>query len=157
MMMQDADIHNAQANWAQGLIAIGKAYTQGEDYVAIANQHVTALYAYNEPNTHVHFKPTRSQQVPFRPTLESALSYFVGNNPDIPEDGGFALAPWIKIEFNNEGISHLSDCSIAMGSYTFTNAEQVSAEVYYTFAYRQMADGQVKIIAHHSSMPYVAI
>ena len=32
----DADIHKAQQEWASGIVAIGKAYTNKKDYVTVA-------------------------------------------------------------------------------------------------------------------------
>ena len=49
----------------------------------------------------VLFKPTKAKEVPFRYTLEDALSYFIGGK--YPEDSGFALEPWKEINFDVKG------------------------------------------------------
>jgi len=43
---------------------------------------------------------------------------------------------------------------MAMGNYFFTTPEGDEAKVEYSFGYMLDADGKVRIILHHSSMPY---
>ena len=44
--------------------------------------------------------------------------------------------------------------AIAMGNYYFTDLEGVKTKVEYTFVYKQNNEGDLKIILHHSSLPY---
>ena len=61
------------------------------------------LYGYGHSN--VLFKPTKAADEPFRPTPESAMSYFVGGTAvenGLEEDAGFAInggKGWSKVEY----------------------------------------------------------
>ena len=47
-----------------------------------------------------------------------------------------------------------ADSATAMGEYYFTTLEGTVAKVEYTFQYKRGADGNLKIVVHHSSLPY---
>ncbi|MEM1444435.1 MAG: hypothetical protein AAGF84_00110 [Planctomycetota bacterium] len=149
-------VHTAQQAWADAIVALGQARVEGaprENLVELAGEALDQLYAYDLGP--VLFKPTRAVDRPFRSTREAALSYFVGG--DIAEDAGFALQPWVHVEFINDQIMPLGDSTLAMGRYVFTEAttlRRVTAE--YTFGYRRDAQGRVRIHLHHSSVPYSA-
>eukprot|EP00894_Picocystis_sp_ML_P002219 jgi/Pico_ML_1/52736/g3400.t2 len=96
--------------WGAGIVNIGAQETWEESKEA-AEEHINTLYAYD--TTGVVFKPTKASDVPFRNTFDSALSYFVGQNDEYPEDGGFALEPWTDVAFDNKGIVLLDDAAIA--------------------------------------------
>ena len=64
--------------------------------------HVETLYAYGL--TAVLFKPTLAVIEQFRPTFDSALSYFVASNNVCPEDKGFAIKGWTNVRFENTDI-----------------------------------------------------
>merc|ERR1711935_459172 len=63
--------------WAEQIAVISKVYADKGDYVAAAGDAAGQLYGYG--NCDVLFKPTKSTKNPFRPTGESAMSYFVGS------------------------------------------------------------------------------
>jgi hypothetical protein len=148
------EINLAQEAWGNGIINIGKAYSNGGDYRQAAIDLINNLYAYNYEDGVVLFKPTKASIKVFRSTKESALSYFVGNNKKHTEDGGFALEPWVSVVFDNHQIYRHGDIAIAMGEYTFTDPKGGSATAQYTFGYTQTTSGQLKIFLHHSSLPY---
>ncbi|MCF6766226.1 hypothetical protein L3V82_10620 [Thiotrichales bacterium 19S3-7] len=149
-----SEVIKAQNAWAKGIVAIGKAYTEHKDYNQVAINLINQLYAYNYENGIVLFKPTKAQEVPFRKTKEAALSYFVGDNVAYSEDKGFAIQPWTNVVFHNDEMYFHGDMAIAMGSYDFTDSNDKVARVEYTFAYVKDDKGQLKIVLHHSSMPY---
>ena len=93
------EVLKAQEGWGNGVVAIGKAFTDKGDFAAVATDHVDNLYAYGL--TDVLFKPTKAVVEQFRPTKESAVSYFVASNGVCKEDKGFALQPWTKVRFEN--------------------------------------------------------
>merc|ERR1711998_636017 len=134
----------------------------GGDYVAAAGAAAGELYGYGHFD--VLFKPTKATKNPFRPTGESAMSYFVGaeNFPGSTkfkgEDAGFAInggKGWKKVVFTNHQIQLLGSSAIAMGSYVFTCATTGDkATVEYTFGYQRNKDGKARIFLHHSSVPY---
>jgi hypothetical protein len=149
-----SEVSKAQELWANGLIAIGKAYTEKGNYEQVAKTLINELYAYNYENGVVMFKPTKAKVAPFRKTKESALSYFVGDNAKFMEDKGFALQPWTKVVFHNNEMYFHGDMAIAMGTYDFTDTKGKVVTVEYTFAYVKANDGTLKIVLHHSSAPY---
>ena len=147
----EADIHAAQKIWGDGIVAIGKAYSQKGDYKALAARHVDTLYGYDEGT--VLFKPTKAAAQQFRLKEDDAVSYFVGGV--VGEDKGFALQPWTAVRFENAGIVYDGDCATAMGNYFFTDAKTgKEAKVEFTFGYVRGDDGKLLINVHHSAFPY---
>ncbi|MGD9889141.1 MAG: hypothetical protein AB7S56_07755 [Halothiobacillaceae bacterium] len=148
----EQDVLQAQDEWAKGIVHIGKVYQDGGDYKAAASKMIDQLYGYGEGK--VLFKPTKAAADQFRGTKAEALSYFVGG--DLPEDHGFAIQPWSKVRFVNEGIDIDKDSAEAMGNYYFTDAKTGNeVKVEFTFIYRRAKDGHLVIDLHHSSLPYV--
>ena len=98
-------------------------------------------------------KPTLASADQFRGTFDEALSYFVGGS--IEEDGGFAIAPYTDVRWENEGTTITGDVALAMGNYFFTKTDGSEIKVEYTFGIEQMEDGALKIVLHHSSLPYM--
>ena len=118
----------------------------------MAKNLINTLYAYQTGQ--VLFKPTKASDIKFRTTKEGALSYFVGHNKKFPEDKGFALKPWTNVRFENAGIYINGNVALAMGKYFFTPLKGKAVKVEYTFGYVKKGDGSLKIILHHSSLPY---
>ncbi|PIR33530.1 MAG: hypothetical protein COV36_02535 [Alphaproteobacteria bacterium CG11_big_fil_rev_8_21_14_0_20_44_7] len=136
----------AQTKWGTGIVEIGKS----DNPSVRAQKHLDDLYAYDLGE--VLFKPTKAADDQFRGTEEEALSYFVTGI--VPEDKGFALAPYTKVRFENEGITIDCDSALAMGNYYFTTTEGNEIKVEYSFGYIEDKDGNLKINLHHSSLPY---
>ena len=42
----------------------------------------------------------------------------------------------------------------SMGEYYFTGTDSSVTKVEYTFGYKKDAEGNLKIVVHHSSLPY---
>ena len=150
-MVTSAEVDNAQKAWGDGIVAIAKAHGNGGDYVSIARNHVETLYAYGL--TAVLFKPTLAVIEQFRPTFDSALSYFVASNNVCPEDKGFAIKGWTNVRFENTEIIVQETTALAMGNYYFTNPDGDEVKVEYTFGYIVDSSGNLRIQLHHSSMP----
>ena len=136
--------------WGEGIVAIGAVHSNGGDYEAAAREHISTFYAYEENS--VLFKPTLASEQQFRGTFDEALSYFVGGS--ISEDGGFAITPFTAVRWENEGTLINGDTALAMGNYYFMTTEGSEVKVEYTFGLEQMADGDLKIVLHHSSLPF---
>lgn len=152
MRITESEVILAQKEWGDAIVAIGKAYTEGKDYKAVARNAVDAMYAYDEGR--VLFKPTKAVHKQFRLTEDEAVSYFVTGLES--EDHGFALQPWSKVRFENSGIIIDEDSATAMGEYYFTDAKTgKEVNVEYTFGYIKDQNGKLLINLHHSSMPYV--
>lgn len=144
----------AQKKWGDGIIKIGQAYVEKQDYAQIAQQHIDELYAYDQ--SPVLFKPTLASKQQFRSDKESALSYFVASNKVCSEDHGFAIKPWKEVRFENENVILHGDTAMAMGNYFFTDTEGQVTKVEYSFGYILDKEGAVRINLHHSSVPYKA-
>ena len=141
-----AEINEAQQEWGAAIVEIGAA----ENPEAAAKAHIAELYAYDLGT--VLFKPTKAAADQFRGDPMEALSYFVTGI--VSEDGGFALAPYTQVRFENEDVIVDSDSALAMGNYYFTTTEGVEVKVEYTFGYARGPSGDLKINLHHSSFPY---
>lgn len=149
--ISEEEILHAQRGWAEGVVSIGRSYVDKKDYKAAAEKFVDAFYGYDQGP--VLFKPTKASAVKFRSTKEQALSYFVKGG--IPEDHGFVLQPWSSVRFENAAIVIDSDSALAMGVYYFTDATtSEEVEVEYTFGYFKDESGKIRIMLHHSSVPY---
>lgn len=146
------DVKKAQQKWGEGIIAIGQALLDKKDYVAIATDFINELYDFQ--NDDVLFKPTLAYQDQFRHKFEDALSYFVASNGLHEEDAGFALRPWKDIIFQNSGIRLIGDIATIMGNYFLTDLENNKIKVEYSFVYRRDENDKLKIILHHSSIPF---
>ena len=109
--------------------------------------------AYTDTVCPVLFKPTMASEEQFRPTFQSALSYFVASNNECPEDSGFAIKGWTEVRFENAGVIVDGIYAIAMGNYFFTDQRGVETKVEYTFGYIQDEEGRLRIQLHHSSIP----
>ena len=154
-MVTLGDVEDAQQAWGEGIVAIATAHSTGGDYVEVARNHVETLYAYGL--TAVLFKPTLAVIEQFRPTFDSALSYFVASNNVCPEDKGFAIKGWTNVRFENTEIIVQETTALAMGNYYFTSPDGDEVKVEYTFGYMVDPSGNLRIQLHHSSMPSTTV
>tara|TARA_B100002052_G_scaffold277405_1_gene282864 strand:- start:38 stop:619 length:582 start_codon:yes stop_codon:yes gene_type:complete len=145
-----AEVRDAQRAWGEGIVDISRVYAKGGDYEARAAQHIKSMYAYGD--TIVLFKPTLASEDQFRGDFDSALSYFIGRKGT--EDEGFAIKGWTNVRFENEGKFIGSDLAMAMGNYFFTGPDGSETKVEYSFGYVRGADGKLKIMLQHSSVPF---
>jgi hypothetical protein len=153
----EAEVNAAQQAWCNALVKIGKVHQEGGDYKAVASQLIDDLYDYKEGK--VFFKPTQASGTStFRPTKEGALAYFVGGDRNFPNDKGFALKPWVKVRYDNSaapnGIQIHGDIAITMGNVYLTDKGGQEISVDKTFAFRRGRDGRLRLIVHHSSLPF---
>ena len=151
----EREVIEAQKLWGQGIIRIGKVYSDNGDYSKEAADFIQDMYGYDLSS--VLFKPTLASEDQFRSSFDAALSYFVAGNEAYPEDKGFAIAPYTKVTFDNTGIINNScRMAVAMGNYFFTpKGKDTPVKVEYTFAYVKDKSGKLRIVAHQSSLPYV--
>lgn len=152
------DVNAAQQAWCDALVHIGKVHEEGGDYKAVAKQIIADAYDYDEGK--VFFKPTLAfGKNTFRNTKEGALSYFVGHNPNFPEDSGFALKPWVKVRYDNagegnNGIQIHGNIAITMGNVYLTDKSGNEIMVDKTFVFRKASDGKLKLCVHKSALPF---
>ena len=101
------------------------------------------------------FKPTLSGGTQtFRSDRKGTLSYFIGHDPEFPRDTGFGLKSWRDVRFETSSTFIEGDVAMWMGWVTFTDRSGDVVKVDKSFGYRRAADGSLKLVLHHSSLPY---
>ncbi len=152
------EVYNAQQAWCDALVKIGQLKEEGKDYKGFAEQVLSDAYNYDQGK--VFFKPTLAYgDQTFRNDKKGALAYFVGGDPDYPNDKGFALTPWVKARYDNageknEGIQIYGSVAITMGNVWVTGKDGKEVMVDKTWVFRKGKDGKLRIIVHKSSLPY---
>jgi hypothetical protein len=152
------EVNAAQQAWCDALVKIGKLKEEGGDYKSFALQVLSEAYNYDSGK--VFFKPTLAYgDQTFRNDKKGALAYFVGGDPDYPNDKGFALQPWVKARFdnagqNNEGIQIYGSIAITMGNVWVTAKDGKEVMVDKTWVFKKGKDGKLRIIVHKSSLPF---
>ena len=154
-MITESELAAAREAWGAGLIAITQAYeSDGIDAAReVANRVLDEAYGYGFGP--VLFKPTMaSGDQTFRPTKAGALSYFVGHDPDFALDGGFGLKGWRDVTSETEATFIDGDVALWMGSVSMTDHNGQVTTVDKSWGYTKDADGMLRIVLHHSSLPY---
>ena len=154
-MMTEDDLAAARVAWGEGLVSISKAYeTDGIQQARdLAGRILDAAYGYDMGP--VLFKPTLSGgRTTFRTSRKGALSYFVGHDPDYPKDAGFAIRGWRKTESETAASFIEGDVAMWMGWMRFTDKDGQTIQTDKTFGYKKDAQGVLRIVLHHSSLPY---
>jgi len=155
MSITEADLTQARTIWGDALVEISKAFEKdGIDAArAVAEGALDAAYGYNLGP--VLFKPTMaSGEQTFRPTRQGALSYFVGHDDAYPLDGGFGIKGWRSVTSETSASFIEGDVGMWMGWVTFTDKAGNATKVDKTFGYKKDSDGTLRIVLHHSSLPY---
>ena len=151
----EAEVLAVQKGWGDALIQISNDYVTGghAKAKATANAVLDAAYGYNMGP--VLFKPTLTvAPQTFRVSKEGALSYFVGGDSNYPKDTGFALKGWKKVEIENAAIHINGDVASTMGNVIFTDKDGKKTTVDKTWAFKKDDMGKIRIVVHHSSLPY---
>lgn len=155
MSIAETELAQARTAWGDALIAISEAYeADGINAArAVAEGVLDAAYGYNLGP--VLFKPTMaSGEKTFRPTKKGALSYFVGHDADYPLDGGFGIKGWRKVETETSASFIEGDVAMWMGWVILTDKDGQVTKVDKSWGYKKDADGTLRIVLHHSSLPY---
>jgi len=152
-----AECKDALRAWCDGVVGIGKVFSEGGDYVKASREHVEAKYAFDclKDGNKVLFKPTLGSEVAFRSDVEEFVSYFAGAGV-CQEDKGFATKPWSAVRFDVHGCHISADTAIVSGPYWFkdaTTGDETKVEFSIAFV-RSPRDKTLKIALHHSSLPY---
>jgi hypothetical protein len=154
------EVNAAQQAWCDALVKIGQLKEEGGDYKAFAEQVLSE--AYNYDNGKVFFKPTLAfGDQTFRNDKKGALAYFVGGDPEYPNDKGFALTPWVKARYDNagsdnDGIQIYGSVAITMGNVWVTGKDGKEVMVDKTWVFKKGKDGKLRIIVHKSALPFSA-
>ena len=155
MSITETEIAQARTAWGDALIAISMAYeADGIDGArAIADTVLDAAYGYNLGP--VLFKPTlASGEKTFRPTKKGALSYFVAHDADYPLDSGFGLKGWREVETETSASFIEGDVAMWMGWVIMTDKDGQVTKVDKSWGYKKDTEGTLRIVLHHSSLPY---
>ena len=155
MTINVTELATARAAWGNGLVAISKAYDEmGIDGARdLADSLLDNLYGFEFGP--ILFKPTLSGGArTFRTDREGTLSYFIGHDPNFPQDTGFGLKSWRKVTSETSSFFIEGDVAMWMGWVTFTDRDGNVVKVDKSFGYRRAADGSLKLVLHHSSLPF---
>lgn len=150
-----AEVEAAQKGWGDALVAISVEYdTKGHAAAKqLAGKVLDGAYGYGMGP--VLFKPTLTvAPQTFRTTHDGALAYFVGGDRAYPADTGFALRGWRKFQIDNAGIVITGNSAISMGNVTLWDAKGNMTRVDKTWGWVRGGDGKLRIVLHHSSLPY---
>jgi hypothetical protein len=151
----EAEVRSAQTAWCKALVDISQTgATKGQAAAkALAEQVIDAAYGYQMGA--VLFKPTLTM-VPqtFRTTRAGALAYFVGGDSNFPKDKGFALNGWTACESKNAAIFFAGNSASSMGNVMITDKAGKVTTVDKTWTYVKDTAGKLRIVVHHSSLPF---
>lgn len=151
----EAEVLAAQRAWGEALVQIAKDFESGGIKKAKATAEAVIDGAYGYGHGPVLFKPTlASGQQTFRTTEAGALAYFVGHDKAFANDTGFALKGWRSVEIRNAGIHLYGDVALSMGNVMVTDKAGKVTTVDKTWGYKRDDEGKLRIVLHHSSLPY---
>ena len=157
MKISEIEISKARQAWGEGLINISSTFdNEGIDKAKIlANATLDKLYGFEFGP--ILFKPTLSGgNQTFRIDKEGSLSYFIGHNPKYPSDSGFALKSWRECKSETSSLFIENNIAMWMGWVLLTNQNGEIVKVDKSWGYKRASNGSLKIVMHHSSLPYQA-
>ena len=155
MPILEKDISDAVSAQGDGLLEISNAYENRgiENATLVAEDMLDRLYGFNLGP--VLFKPTLSGgSQTFRLTRAGALSYFVGQNPVYPQDSGFGIKFWRKVIAESSAVFIDETVAMWMGWVTFIDKSEQITKVDKSWGYKLDKQGKLRIVLHHSSLPY---
>lgn len=153
--LTQAEVQAAQQAWCAALVEISQTHARdGRDAArALAARVIDQAYAYDTGP--VLFKPTlTTAPQTFRTTRDGALAYFVGGDPAFPQDDGFALKGWRACEVDNAAVQIHGNLALTMGNVRVTGADGQVTTVDKTWSFVKDEAGTLRIVLHHSSLPF---
>jgi hypothetical protein len=151
----ESEVLAAQKAWCGALVDISSTHaSKGQAAAkALAEKVIDAAYGYQMGA--VLFKPTLTvAPQTFRTTRAGALAYFVGGDQAFPKDTGFALKGWTKCDVANSAIFIAGDSATTMGNVHITGKDGKVTTVDKTWKFVKDDAGKLRIVVHHSSLPY---
>lgn len=155
--ISESEVLAAQKAWGDALVAISTSYEKDGLSAAksLAEKVIDSAYGYQFGP--VLFKPTLTvAPQTFRTTRDGALAYFVGGDSNYPKDTGFALKGWRNVEIKNAAIFIAGDVATSMGNVMFTDKSGKVTTVDKTWKFLKDDNGKLRIVVHHSSLPYTS-
>ena len=149
------ELANARQIWGNALLAISTAFEEkGIDGARlVANGALDTAYGYELGP--VLFKPTlASGEQTFRTTRDGALAYFVGHSDAYPCDSGFGIKGWRSVVSETAASFIQDDIAMWMGWVTFIDKNGDITKVDKSWGYKKDEAGILRIVLHHSSLPY---
>lgn len=145
-----SEIKAFQKNWSKAFVKIG-TIRKKKKLKTYCSKFVDKYY---NKFPAVLFKPTLGKITPRR-RKKDIMSFFI--TKEINGNTGFALNPWKSVEWNNTNILIKEHFAICMGHYKFisntSSKENIIAE--YSFVLKKSKkNNKLKLILHHSSIPY---
>jgi hypothetical protein len=153
----EAEVLAAQKGWCKALVDISQTGDKSGPAAAkaLAEKVIDAAYGYQMGA--VLFKPTLTvAPQTFRTTRAGALAYFVGGDSAFPKDTGFALKGWKACESKNAAVFIAGDSATTMGNVMITGKDGKVTTVDKTWKFVKDDAGKLRIVVHHSSLPYSA-
>lgn len=151
----EAEVTAAQRAWCQALVDISSTHARSGQPAAkaLAERVIDSAYGYQMGA--VLFKPTLTvAPQTFRTTRAGALAYFVGGDPAFPKDSGFALKGWTQCEVANSAVFIAGDSATTMGNVRITGPQGAVTTVDKTWKFVKDDAGRLRIVVHHSSLPF---
>lgn len=151
----ETEVLAAQRAWGDALVAISTTHERQGAAAGrrLAEQVIDGAYGYQFGP--VLFKPTLTEAPQtFRTTRSGALAYFVGGDASFPKDTGFALKGWRKVDVTNAAIFIAGDVATSMGNVSITDKDGKVTTVDKTWKFIKDDSGKLRIVVHHSSLPY---
>ena len=153
--ISEAEVLQSQKAWGDALVAISAEHEKNGEKSAkeLAAKVIDAAYGYQLGP--VLFKPTLTQEPQtFRIDREGALAYFVGQDPKYPNDTGFALKGWRQVDVKNSAILLDGENATPLGKVSFTDKDGKVTTVDKSWTFKKDNQGTIRIVQHHSSLPY---
>jgi hypothetical protein len=154
--ISETEVRAAQEAWGRALVQISTEHDNkgAKSARTLAKNIIDAAYGYQYGA--VLFKPTLTTgEQTFRTTAEGALAYFAGGNKAFPNDNGFAFKGWRSVKIDNAGVFINGDMAITMGKVHLTDKNGQVTTVDKTWGFKKDTNGNLRIVLHHSSLPYV--
>lgn len=151
----EQELASAREIWGDALVAISKAFEEeGIDAArVVASRALDTAYGFDLGQ--VLFKPTMaSGEHTFRTTREGALAYFVGHSNEYPGDSGFGIKGWRSVVSETAASFIQGDVAMWMGWVTFVDKNGGITKVDKSWGYKKDEAGTLRIVLHHSSLPY---
>ena len=151
----EQELADARQIWGDALIAISKAFEEEGVNAArvVANGALDAAYGFELGP--VLFKPTlASGEQTFRTTRDGALAYFVGHSDEYPGDSGFGIKGWRSVFSKTAATFIQGDVAMWTGRVTCTDKRGDITALDKSWGYKKDEAGTLRIVLHHSSLPY---
>ena len=152
----EEEVLAAGKNWCAALVGISNTFHSEGAAAAKAKAEAVIDAAYGFQQGPVAFKPTlASGESTFRNTRQGALDYFVGPDPAFPPGRGFATYKrWKDCTVKEDVIQLFGPVANSMGNVSITDDQGNVTTVDKTWTFWQPKNDVMRIVLHHSSIPF---